>query len=459
LLQNAGSLFQNSLTLAGMGAVSIAYGPWLPLALFASILPSLWVAFAYGKCYHAWWETATPRQRLANYYDFMLTFSGTAAEIRIFQIGAHFRSSYSSLRKRLRSEHLDLLQKQRLARLAAGVFSLTGLAAIAAWMVRRLLAGFLTLGDLTLFYQAFRSSQSILHSLMANLGQLYSNSLFLGNLFEFLDLEPQIAGPLTPAAVPARLVEGIHFNNVSFQYPGSTRLALQDLDLYIPAGKTVAIVGVNGAGKSTLVKLLCRFYDPTAGQVLVDGIDLREFSVEELRSRITVLFQDPVPYQATVSENIALGSLANEPDQSEIQAAAELSGAHDFISRLPQGYDTLLGKWYVNGEEISAGQWQRLALARAYLRKAEILILDEPTSFMDSWAEVEWFDRFKSLAAGRTALFITHRFTIAMRADLIYVVHEGQVVESGSHHDLVLAGGLYAQSWNAQMAASNAATL
>jgi ATP-binding cassette subfamily B protein len=220
---------------------------------------------------------------------------------------------------------------------------------------------------------------------------------------------------------------------------------LTDFSLAIPAGRIVSLVGPNGAGKSTFVKLLCRFYDPNSGRVELDGMDLRGFSLDELRRRITVLFQEPVRYNATAGENIGLGDRGAA--EADIQAAATAAGADAIIRRLPAGYANLLGKSFIEGAELSTGEWQRIALARAFLRRAPILILDEPTSAMDPWAEAEWIDRFRSLAAGRTAILITHRLTTAMRADEIHVIAGGQVAESGSHEELLRRRGLYAQSW------------
>ena len=243
----------------------------------------------------------------------------------------------------------------------------------------------------------------------------------------------------------------ICFRDVSFCYPGSRRVALENFNLIIPAGQTVAIVGPNGAGKSTLLKLLCRFYDPDAGAIEIDGVDMRELPLEELRGLITVLFQQPVHYNDTVADNISFADLASYPDQAAIHAAAESAGADEIVRRLPRGYASLLGKSFADGTELSVGEWQRIALARAFLREAPILILDEPTSAMDPWAEADWLERFRSLSAGRTAILITHRLTTAMRADVIHVMADGRIVESGSHEKLRARGGLYAQSWAAQV--------
>jgi ATP-binding cassette subfamily B protein len=231
-------------------------------------------------------------------------------------------------------------------------------------------------------------------------------------------------------------------------------LALKNFTLAIPAGKIVAIVGANGAGKSTLLKLLCRFYDPEAGRIEIDGVDIRQLSIKKLWQILTVLFQFPLCYHATAAQSIALGDLTGSSNSLDIEAAARNAGAHEIITRLPDGYDTLLGKRFANGTELSGGEWQRIAMARAYLRQSPIMLLDEPTSFMDSWVEADWFGSFRNLAKGRTAVIITHRFTIAMRADIIHVMDTGQIVESGSHQELLRRDGLYARSWKAQMQAT-----
>jgi ATP-binding cassette subfamily B protein len=257
-----------------------------------------------------------------------------------------------------------------------------------------------------------------------------------------------------PLPTPLTIRQSIKFRNVTFSYPGSKKPALQDFSLEIPSGKIVAIVGANGAGKTTLLKLLCRFYDPQSGQIEIDNTDIRQFSVKELWRRITVLFQFPLNYHATVAESISMGDVMAVPKASEIEAAARNAGVHDLIVSLPQAYQTLLGKVLARGMELSGGEWQRIAMARAYFSNAPIVLLDEPTSFMDSWAEADWFHRFRRLAKERTSVIITHRFTIAMRADTIHVMEAGHVVESGSHQDLLRRNGLYAKSWKAQMQAT-----
>lgn len=451
LLTSLGGLLQNGVTFIAMALVLLPFGLWLPLLLVASMLPVLW-AVARGELrYHAWWQQTTAGRRRGWYYEWLLTGADVAAELRLFGLGSHFLRAHGQLREQLRGERLALLRGQAFTRLLAGALAHLVAGAALAWMVWRALQAQITLGDLALFYGAFSQGQSLMRALLGDLGQIYSNSLFLGNLFEFLALESQLIAPASPVPVPAPIRQGVRYRDVTFSYPGSARPALEAFNLFVPAGRVVAIVGANGAGKSTLLKLLCRFYDPDAGAIEIDGVDLRELAPAELRRMLSVLFQSPVPYHASAAENIALGDLASGPGSIELEAAARAAGAHDLIARLPQGYATQLGKWFADGSELSGGEWQRVALARAFLRQAPIIVLDEPTSAMDSWTEADWYDRFRALAQGRTALIITHRLTIARRADIVHVMHDGQIVESGSHAELLACGGRYAASWAAQL--------
>lgn len=452
LLGNLGALLQNSITLLAMGAILIPLGPWLALALLLSTLPAFYVVVHYALAEYQWRQRTTTDDRRAWYYDWIMTTADAAAEIRLFGLGRYFQSNYKDLRQRLRGERLHLTGRQGLAELAASLIALLIMGAALGWMVWRALHGLVTLGELALIYVAFNQGQGLMRTLLENAGQLYGNSLFLGNLFEFLALEPRIiCRGGTPWLPLSEVKHGITFKDVSFSYPDASGKALDDFTMTIPQGKIVAIVGPNGAGKSTLLKLLCRFYDPDEGTIEIDGRDLREMSPDDVRRMITVLFQQPFHYNTTVQENILYGDLNLEASDAQIEAAIRAAGADEIVSRLPQKEQTLLGRWFAGGTELSVGEWQRIALARAFLRRAPIIILDEPTSALDPWAEADWLERFRELAIGRTSIIITHRFTTAMHADVIHVMDHGRIVESGNHQRLLEQSGLYAESWSRQM--------
>jgi ATP-binding cassette, subfamily B, bacterial len=451
LLESSGSGLQNGITLVAMAAVLIPYGPWLPPALLVSTLPAFYVVLRASRQYHTWWNAGTITRRRIQYFDILLTDPFYAGELRLFGLGTHFQNTYQALRAKFRKDRLDLLKEQYRSRLGAELIALAVSGAAMLWMFYRAFLRLITLGDLALFYQAFQRGQGLVRTLLGNLGEIYTNSLYLGNLFEFLSLQSHVVD--TPDALPVsgRLRLGIRFRNVSFRYPGRTSPSLTDFTAFIPAGKIVAIVGENGAGKTTALKLLARFYDPQSGRVEMDGIDVRRISLGSLRKAVTFMFQTPGRYHLTARENIALGNLEAGGEDARVESAAWSAGAHDIIRRLPNGYDSLLGKWFPGGTELSGGEWQRIALARAFMRQAPIMLLDEPTSAMDSWAEADWFRRLRELAEGRTVILVTHRLTIAMRADLIHVMKGGHIVESGSHDELLAEGGLYSQSWRAQV--------
>ena len=460
LLENGGNLLQNLITLVAMAAVLLPYGFWMPVALLVSTLPALLVVLRFAVHQHRWRLRSTGDERRSFYHDWLMTDGGTAAELRLFGLGEYFRAVDQRLRARLRSEHLALIGKQSLAEFAASTLALLVAAGCMAWMVWQAMQGQASLGDLALFYQAFSLGQKLVRELLGNVGHIYYNVLFLGNLFEFLDLRSRMLDAPQVVAMPFKDGEGkapgVNFREVTFCYPGSERPALRNFNLHLQPGQVAAIVGSNGAGKSTLLKLLCRFYDPQQGRVEWDGIDLRELSLAQLRAAITVLFQEPVHYNASVAENIALDRPLTPQARAEVEIAARAAGADGLIARLPQGYDTLLGKWFAGGVELSVGEWQRIALARAFLRRAPVLILDEPTSAMDSWAEADWLRHMRFLAGGRTTIIVTHRFTTAMQADVIHVMNDGCISESGSHADLLARDGAYAQSWRMQMQAEQA---
>lgn len=449
LLESLGALVQNGLGFLVLAGILWTYAKWLPMLLVVTAVPGLFLVARHILAEHFWYLENTNYERRSGYINALITNQGAAAELRVFDLGPHLREVFENIRAILRQGRLSLVRRGAMTELLAGFLAWAGSLVGLGWMLHQTLVRQVKLGDLLLCFQAFQSGQSLLRSLLDGAGKIYKSLLFVQNLDDFLKIKPAIlSGRDGEAGLPVK--QSIRFERVNFSYPGGLHPALDQFDLEIPQGKVVAIVGHNGAGKSTLIKLLCRFYDPDQGRILLDGVDLRSLDQEALRRRIAVLFQDPVHYHATVRENIAFGDVAGLGDDARVWEAARNAGALGPIERLQDGLDTILGKWF-GGAELSGGEWQRVALARAFFRDAALVILDEPTSAMDSWAEQDWLNRFRTLVEGRTALMITHRFTTAMHADIIHVMDQGRVVESGTHPQLVALGGFYATSWAAQM--------
>jgi ATP-binding cassette subfamily B protein len=450
LLESLGATVQASFTLAGFTVILASYTWWLPLIFVAGAAPALALLLRSSLLFHQWRRQSTSTERRTWYLDWLLTATETAAEIRLFQLGGLFSGEFGELRAYLRNQRIAISARQARDRLFAALLSFLAAGFIGVWILLQALAGSLTPGDLVLFYQALQQGLHLVRSLLGNATGIYASMLFLGNLFEFLELETDVAAPAEPVPVPESIASGIRFNGVSFRYPGSSTLAVDHLDLQLPAGRLTAIVGANGSGKTTLIKLLCRLYDPSDGSIELDGVDLRRFDPEALRRSITALLQDPAHFQDSFARNISLGDAASPPDRGRIIQAADAASASTIAASLPDGFDTLLGRAFDFGQELSAGQWQRLALARAFYRRAPLLILDEPTSAMDPWSEAAWLARFRALTAGQTVLLITHRFTAARHADEIHVLDGGRIVESGAHDELLTLNGRYANGWSSQ---------
>ncbi len=451
LLENVGTLLRTVLSLLGMVGLLIAYSPLLPLVLLVGGVPALWSIVRYSRRLNAWRLSISTLERRSTYFDHILTDQHSAQEVRLFGLADHYRRTYAEARAVLLDGRLRLARGKILTDLVVTLFGMVLVGGALVWMGLRVIAGQASLGDLAAFYQIFSRAQGLFGSLMSSAGEIYQNTLFLHDLFTFLALEPHL--PEAEAQAGGRILplrDAIRIEGVSFSYPGSSRRALEDFSLTLPAGQITALVGENGQGKTTLMKLLCRFYDPDAGRITWDGVDIRDLPLGDLRRSITMLFQSPLRYMETAGHNIAVGDLRGGHDREAIADAARSSAADVVVAKLPQGYDTMLGKWF-GGEELSVGQWQRLALARAFLRDAPLIILDEPTSAMDSWAENDWLARVGEHVAGRTMVMITHRFTTAMLADRIYVMQDSRIVEQGTHAELLALNGVYAASWQEQM--------
>jgi ATP-binding cassette subfamily B protein len=465
LLEGYGDVLQGGVTLLGMAILLVTFEWWIPVALVAGALPVLLVVTRHASEEQRWRRSVTADERRTWYHDEVLTTPQYAAEVRLFNLGDHFRAAHAALRSKMRGERLELVRRRWLAEGLAGAGGLIVTAAAFAWMVSRAILGAVTLGQLAAFYQAFVQGLTALRQLLSGIGRVHANRLFMEDLFAFLALQPRIAQPAAPELAPPILARGIRFRDVTFQYPGSNHAALNRFNLYIPAGRSVAIVGPNGAGKSTLVKLVTRLYDPADGSIEIDDVDLRAFAVTDLREAVTALFQEPARYAESVSDNISMGVLGDSTRErlagdsqarpwamdGQVERVATMAGVR-FAEDLPNGFDTQLGARFDQGTELSTGEWQRIALARAFLRPSPLLILDEPTSALDPWAETDWYRRFREAARGRTSILITHRLTTAMQADVIHIMESGRIVESGSHAELIARDGPYAALWAEQMA-------
>jgi ATP-binding cassette subfamily B protein len=427
LLESLGAVLSNSITMAAMAVVLLRFGVLLPAALVLSTLPALWVALAASARLHRFRRLRTADERRALYLDGLLTGGAAAAEVRLFDLGGHLRGLFRELRDRLRAERIGLARRQAAAESVAGVFGVVVSAAAFGLVALRAARGTVTLGELALFWQTFHTGQRLMRSLLADVGLIYGSALFLGDFFEFLGLEPAIVSPAAPLAPPPDTPCGAEFRDVTFRYPGAERPVLDRFSLALPAGKITALLGPNGSGKSTLVKLLCRLYDPDEGRVELGGIDLRRLSLPAVRERISALFQEPVHYHASVADNIAFGAAGHALGPGELAEAARAAGAEELIGSLPRGSGTMLGKLFAGGVELSTGEWQRLALARAMARRTPILVLDEPTSAMDPWSEAKWGEALREAVRGRTVLLITHRLSTARHADIVHRMDAGRL--------------------------------
>jgi ATP-binding cassette, subfamily B, bacterial len=441
---------QGLVSLLGIGGLLIALDWRIAFVLLFAALPGALVRVTYShRLYHLEREQAKEERR-AWYYDWMMTSPYYAKEVRLFGLGGLFRKRFSDLRKQLGTARLDLARRRALSALSTQTAASLAIFGALALISYRTLAGEVTIGGLVMYYQAFQGALGYVRAILTNITGLYEDSLFLSDFYRFLDLTPKISAPSHPATVPTPSQEGIRFEDVRFAYPNRSENVLEEITLHIAPGEVIALVGENGAGKTTLVKLLCRLYDPNSGRITVEGVDMRSFDPIAWRRQISVIFQDFCQYNLSVSENIWLGNIDAESDDGQVTRAACASGVDAIVQNLAKGYDTVLGSWFEDGQELSIGQWQKVALARAFMRDAAIIVLDEPTSSLDALAEAELFERFRALLAGRTAILISHRFSTVHMADRIYVLDRHRIIEQGTHTELVRQNGLYARMYRAQ---------
>jgi ATP-binding cassette subfamily B protein len=450
IMNNGFYFVQSTLTLLSFAALLLRFNALLALILFGATLPAFIAQSQYAQLNFRLLSWRAPEARRMSYLEYLLTVDTSVKEVKLFGLGEPLLGRYADLFWKFLREDQALAQKRSLASFSWGLLATLSYYFAYGWIVVRAIEGAITLGDMTLYLTIFRQSQSVFETIFFGLSDLYENALFMSNLFAFLELKPLMPVSANPIALPAHFKHGIEFRNVSFKYADRDAYALRGVNLTIKPGEKVALVGANGAGKTTLVKLLTRLYDPTEGQVLIDGVDLRDIDPKDLQKRIGVIFQDFVRYHLPARENIGFGQIDRLADELRIVDSAQRSGAHPTIQALPQGYDTMLGKWFERGNDLSGGEWQKIALARAFMREAEVLVLDEPTASLDALNEYAVFQRFRELTDNKIALLISHRFSTVRMADRIVVLEDGAITEIGTHQELLAHGAMYAKLFTIQ---------
>ena len=443
---------QDTLSLISLSAGLIVFSPWLMVLLIAAVIPAFlgethFTTLAYSVLYR--W---TPQRRLLDYIRLLGASNQSAKEIKIFGLGPHLAERYRDVSDRIYIDNKKVAVKRASVGFLLNLISTGGYYGAYAVVLIRTLAGAISIGTFTFLTGAFSRSRSYIERILQSFTDISDQALYLKDLFEFFEMQPSIRSIAGSLPAPRPIRSGFEFRNVAFAYPGSSRMVVENINFRLEAQEKIALIGENGAGKTTLVKLLARLYDPTAGQILLDGVDLREYDVDDLRKEIGVIFQDYMRYELLAKENIGFGKIEDLADQSRIEIAARKSMAYQVIDKFPNGYDQMIGRRFDGGVDLSGGEWQKFALARAYMRDAQLLILDEPTATLDARAEYEVFRRFAELTQGRMAVLISHRFSTTRMADRILVLQDGRIREQGTHNHLVALGGQYAELFELQAA-------
>lgn len=446
------NMCQDSISLISLSAALIVFSPWLMLLLVAAVLPAFlgethFTTLSYSMLYR--W---TPQRRELDYLRLLGASNQSAKEVKIFGLGEYLAKRYESISERFYQENKALAVRRAGVGALLNLVSTGGYYGAYAVVLLRTMAGVLSVGDLTFLTGSFSRSRSLIEKILSGFTDVSEQALFLNDLFEFFEMEPGIRSLANAIPAPRPIQKGFEFRNVGFAYPGSSRAVIKNINFKLEPKEKIALIGENGAGKTTLVKLLARLYDPVEGEILLDGVDLRQYSVEDLRKEIGVIFQDYMRYEMLAKENIGFGKIEELFELERIQSAAEKSLAADVISRLPRGLDQMIGRRFEGGVDLSGGEWQKFALARAYMRDAQLLILDEPTATLDARAEYEVFLRFSDLTRSRMAVLISHRFSTVRMADRILVLADGEIREQGTHNELIALGGRYAELFELQAA-------
>jgi ATP-binding cassette subfamily B protein len=443
---------QDVVTVVSFAAGLLVYAPWLIALLAIALLPAFIGEAHFNAQSYSLNYARTSERRELDYVRQTGASTETAKEVKIFGLNAFLIERY----RRLATSFFDANRRIAMRRAGWGsVLSAIGTLAYYvayAYIVWRTLHGEFSIGDLTFLAGSFRRLRNLLENLLMGFSQVAGQALYLDDLFSFFEIQPEIVSPPNPRPFPVPIKDGFLFENVGFRYPGSERWAVRGLTFRLRAGEILALVGENGAGKTTLVKLLARLYDPDEGRIQLDGHDLREYDLLAIRANIGVIFQDFVRYHFTAADNIAVGRIAERDDRERIVAAAQRSLADEVIRKLPEGYDQIVGKRFRTGVDVSGGEWQKIAIARAYMRDAQVLILDEPTAALDARSEFEVFKRFRDLSQGKTVVLISHRFSTVRMADRIVVLTDGAVEAIGTHAELLEQGGRYAELFELQAA-------
>ena len=443
-------MFKSILFLGGI-LIMLASIEWRLLpAIIGAMMAALVIRLRFTRVLFQWHKNRTQLERRASYLDWLIVSNQHAKELRLGGLGGYLKDLYSDLRRQIRNEHFAIEKRKAIAELIVSGVGTVIFAGAIAFLVMRTISGSLSVGDLVLFVLLFRRAETSGREFVRHLSKLYDDQLYLGQLFGFLSVEPEIEAPSNPAPPPAPVASGLSFNNVTFCYPGNDTPALDGIDLTIKAGQIVALVGENGSGKTSLIKLMTRLYDPNTGHIALDGQNIRDFDPLEYRRLFSVIFQDYSRYAATARDNIRFGDIKRPKAAEEVVDAAKLADADSFLSALDRGYDTPLTRMFDDGRELSLGQWQRVALARAFFPASEFIIMDEPTSAMDPRAEFELFENFRAKIGGRAALVISHRLSTVRMADYTYVLDQGRIIEHGTHDDLVARQGHYADLFERQ---------